>query len=28
MLNDLRYALRTLSGNRLFAAMAVLSLAL
>ena len=28
MLNDLRYALRTLSGNRLFAAMAILSLAL
>ena len=28
MLNDLRYALRTLNGNRLFAAMALLSLAL
>ena len=28
MLNDLRYALRTLSANRLFAAMAILSLAL
>ena len=28
MLNDLRYAFRTLNGNRLFAAMALLSLAL
>jgi len=28
MVNDLRYAIRTLSRNRLFAAMALLSLAL
>src|SRR5690242_7235983 len=28
MLNDLRYAFRTLNGNRMFAAMAILSLAL